>query len=197
MSEEKDKLENLPKIKGSFKKPSVANDIGKYVLDEYIIPNTKDLVHDTFASILDIIGDSLQGALNKAIYKEDRPRGRRKGDKRNYSGYSESVSSISSSKSSRSRDLGRRSSTNVADLWVETEDDAIDIVSRMHKYIDRYGEAKVSDLYQEFDPPLPIIFTDYKFGWTDPKDIWYEKVRTGDHRGEFEIITAEPVALTK
>ncbi len=193
MSEEKEKLENLPKIKGSFKKPSITNDIGNYILNEYLIPNTKDLVHDTFASILDIIGDSLQGALNKAIYKEDRPRQRRKGGFRNYSGYSESVSSISSSSSRR--ELGRRSSTQVAGLWVETEDQAIEVVGRMHKYIERYGQAKVSDLYQTFDPPLPIIFTDYKFGWTDVNDIWYEKVRTGDHRGEFEIITSEPVAV--
>lgn len=196
MSEEKKELENLPKIKGSFKKPNIANDIGNYVLNEYLIPNTKDLVHDTFASILDIIGDSLQGALNKAIYKEDRPRGRRRnGERRNYSGYSESVSSINTSRSTR--DIGRRSSTQVMDLWVEKEEEAQEIVDRMRNYIDRYGEAKVSDLYQTFDPPLPIIFTDYKFGWIDPKDIWYEKVRTGEHRGEFEIITAEPISLKK
>lgn len=191
MSEEKDKLEDLPKVKGSFKKPSITNDIGKYVLDEYIIPNTKDLVHDTFASILDIIGDSLQGALNKAIYKEDRPRKRKSGERRNYSGYSESISSSSSLK----RDIGRRSSTQVAELWVDTEDKAEYVVNTMHKYIDRYGQAKVSDLYQVFDPPLPIIFTDYKFGWKSMDDIWYDKVRTGEHRGEFVILTSEPIPI--
>ncbi len=81
------------------------------------------------------------------------------------------------------------------DIWVETEDEAREIVGRMHDYIDRYGQAKVSDLYQMMDPPLPIIFTDYQFGWTDESDITYSKERTGDHRGEFLIVTAEPVKI--
>lgn len=191
MADENEKLENLPKIKASYKKKTLGQDVGKYVLDEYIVPKSKDLVHDTLASILDIFTDSLQGALNKTIYGEDRPRKKKSGT--NYSSFSEAISARSESSSRTS--LNRRSSTQVAGLWVETEDEADEIVNRMRMYIDRYGHAKVSDLYQMFDPPLPIIFTDYKFGWKDESDIRYEKVRTGEHRGEFEIITADPVPV--
>jgi hypothetical protein len=188
-----EKLNDLPKIKGSFKKKGLGSDVGKYVLDEYIVPKSKDLVHDTLASILDIFTDSLQGALNKTIYGEDKPRKKKNGTT-NYSSFSEAIAARSRSSEGRTS-LNRRSSTQVMDIWVETEDEAREIVGRMHDYIDRYGQAKVSDLYQMMDPPLPIIFTDYQFGWTDEADITYQKERTGDHRGEFLIVTAEPVKI--
>lgn len=183
------------KVKGTAKKPSPGRDVGRYVLDEYIKPRGKDFVYDTITAIFDIFIDSLTGAVGKAIYKDDMPKNRRRSSSSS-SSYKTNYSSIStsSSKSSR-RDLGKRNSTQVSDIWVETREDADYIVDKMAEYIDKYSQAKVSDLYQLIDPPLPVIFTDYKYGWTDARDIGYEVEHFGEHRGEYRITTAEPIEL--
>lgn len=184
------------KVKGTAKKPSPGRDVGRYVLDEYIKPRGKDFVYDTITAIFDIFIDSLTGAVGKAIYKDDVPKNRRRSSSSSSSSHRTNYSSISSSSSSSSRrDLGKRSSTQVCDIWVSTREDADYIVDKMREYIEKYNHAKVSDLYQLIEDPLPVIFTDYKYGWTDPRDIGYEVEHFGEHRGEYRITTNEPVEL--
>lgn len=180
---------DLPKVKASSAKKSLTKDTGKYVVDNILKPRAMDLVHDICASIGEIINDSFQSALNKMIYGEDRPRSKKSSGYTNYTRYS---TSDSSSKSSR-RDLGRRNSAQVRDIWVENKEDAIYVVDTIRDYIDKYDQAKVSDLYQLTD--VPIIFTDYTWGWKDVNDIHYEVERIGEHRGEYKIVTADPVQL--
>ena len=59
------------KINASTKEHSVVGDLGKYVMDEYIVPKTKDVLHDTFAGLANMCSDAVQGALNKAFYGAD------------------------------------------------------------------------------------------------------------------------------
>ena len=187
------------KVKGTVKKPSPGRDIGRYVLDEYVKPRGKDFVYDTITAIFDIFIDSVTGAVGKAIYKDDMPKNRRRSSSSSSSyktNYSSISTSINSSRSTR-RDLGKRNSTQVNDVWVDTKEDAEYIVGKMCEYIEKYDQAKVSDLYQLFDDPIPVIFTDYKFGWTDTRDIWYEVEHFGENRGRYRICTAEPIELIK
>lgn len=189
--ENKDKK---PVIQASTKDHSVASDLGKYVMDEYIVPKTKDVLHDAFSGFLTTMGDAFQGALNKAFYGEDNPAARM----RNGSGQTSYTSFYSSPQStstvrSVNNNLGQRSSTEVKYIWVKTEDEARQIVGNLQDLITTYGKAKVADLYEMLQPKVPITFQDYKFGWVDSRQMGWHREWTGEHHGEFLIDLPKPI----
>ena len=102
------------KISASTKEHSVVGDLGKYVMEEYIIPKTKDVLHDTFAGIASMCSDAVQGALNKAFYGEDnhtRRSGSSAVQRTGYTTYSRPASQTSSTVKRDS--VGNRSSVEV------------------------------------------------------------------------------------
>ena len=81
-------------------------------------------------------------------------------------------------------------------VYVDTEQDARDLVSWMQDTIQNYGKVKVSDLYQSLTPKIPVSFQDVNYGWTNPNEIGYHKVYAGEHRNQFQLDMPKPIDIT-
>ena len=181
-----------PEIKASSKPRSAASDIGKSIMDNYIIPKSKDVFHDTVAGLFSMLGDAAQSALNQAIYGEDRPT--RSNSSR--TAYSSFYTKPQISTTVNNSSIGTRSSTEIRYIWVQTEEDAKTIVDSMRSNIQHYGKCKVADLYEMVTPKIQTTFQDFKFGWNNPNDISYHKEYTGEHRGEYLIDLTKPIDIS-
>lgn len=183
------------KINASTKEHSVVGDLGKYVMDEYIVPKTKDVLHDTFAGLANMCSDAVQGALNKAFYGEDRHNVRRTSSSTS-SSYTTYSRPASQSVVAKRDSVGQRSSVDVKYIWVDDEESARNIISNLKENIDNYNKAKVADLYDMLNPKVQTSFTDFKYGWTDASQFGYHKEYTGEHRGQYLIDLPRPIDVT-
>lgn len=182
------------KINASTKEHSVVGDLGKYVMDEYIVPKTKDVLHDTFAGLANMCSDAVQGALNKAFYGEDKHNYRR--TTQSSTGYTTYSRPASQSVTVKRDSVGQRSSVDVKYVWVDDEESARNIIANLKENIDNYKKAKVADLYDMLNPKVQTSFTDFKFGWTDASQFGYHKEYTGEHRGQYLIDLPRPIDVT-
>lgn len=182
-----------PKIKATTKDQSIFAGLGKYALETYIVPKTKDVLHDAFAGFLSMANDALQGSLNKAFYGEDKPRNRTNNGSTNYTSYYTKPQSGTQTYGANKQSVGQRSSTEVKMIWVDDEESANEIVNGLKDLINQYGKAKVADLYELLDPPPKIVFTDYEYGWTDGSQITYRKEYTGENRNKYFIDLPKPI----
>lgn len=182
-------------INASTKEHSVVGDLGKYVMDEYIVPKTKDVLHDTFAGIANMCSEAVQGALNKAFYGEDNHayRGSSSRPGTTYTTYSRPASQQITQ---RRDSVGQRSSVEVKYIWVSDEQSAREIISSLKELIENYKKAKVADLYEMLNPKVQTSFTDFKYGWVDASQFGYHKEYTGEHRGEYLIDLPKPIDVT-
>lgn len=191
---ETEKLE----IKAEAKKPSVMGDIGRYVMEEYLVPQATDMMHDLLAKLGSGVNDAFQGALNKFFYKEDRGRTYRGSSTSSHTSYTTYYSTPSSASATyASKDtIARRSSNEVKVIVVDREEDAKRLVSFMQGLIRNYHVAKVSDLYSSLTPKIPIAFTDYKYGWTNPNEIGYHPIFSGPDRGKYQLDLPMPIDIS-
>lgn len=171
---------------------SVAKDLAKYAMDEYIRPKTNDVLHDLFAGVVDMFGDAVRGAIDKQFYGEDRNRNRAKNPQVRtfnqnvpYNVYSLSPSSSFQQKPQRVNN-SQRSGKSVKLIYLNTEDEAKYVVNMLKEEIATYGNVKVGKLYETIKEPTSP--EDWKFGWNDQADIGY----TRDH-GSFLLTLAEPI----
>lgn len=190
-----EEIKRPPTVKATTEQPSVVKELGKYVMDEYIAPKTKDILHDMFAGLMSAINDGMQGAINKIFYGEDNGVRKTSSGGTSYNSFYRSASSAATS-GSHSTNIARRSSTEVQIVYVDTEQDARDLVSWMQDTIQNYGKVKVSDLYQSLTPKIPVSFQDVKYGWTNPNEIGYHKVYAGEHRNQFQLDMPKPIDIT-
>ena len=192
---ENNDLEKL-EVNASTKKTSVMGDIGKYVMDEYLIPQATDMMHDLLAKLGSGVNDAFQGALNKFFYKEDRGRTYRgNGYSSSHTSYTTYYTTPSSSQPTRDN-IARRSSSEVRVVTVDTEDDAKRLVHFLQDLIRTYHVAKVSDLYSSLKPKVPIAFTDYKYGWVDANEIGYHPIFSGADRGKYQLDLPAPIDIS-
>lgn len=190
MSEEKKEIQTITPAK--VQQRSVAKDLAKYAMDEYIKPKTNDVLHDLFAGVVDMFGDAVRGAIDKQFYGEDRSRNRAKGNNTvrtfnqsvPYNVYSLSPSS-SQPRTTRPNN-SQRSGKSVKAIYLNTEDEAKYIVSMLRDEIAAYGNVKVGKLYEAIKEPTSP--EDWKFGWTDANDIGYQR----DH-GLYLLAFSEPI----
>ena len=181
-------------VSASTKKTSVMGDIGKYVMDEYIIPQATDLMHDLLAKLGSGANDAFQGALNKFFYKEDRGRAYR-GSSSSHTSYTTYYTTPSSAQPSRDN-IARRSSSEVRVVVVDREEDAKKLVGFLQDLIRNYHVAKVSDLYSSLTPKIPIAFTDYKYGWVNANEIGYHQIFSGADRGKYQLDLPAPIDIS-
>ena len=190
---ENNDLEKL-EINASTKKTSVMGDIGKYVMDEYLIPQATDMMHDLLAKLGSGVNDAFQGALNKFFYKEDRGRAYR-GSSSSHTSYTTYYTTPSSSQPTRDN-IARRSSSEVRVVVVDREEDAKKLVGFLQDLIRNYKVAKVSDLYSSLTPKVPIAFTDYKYGWVNANEIGYHPIFSGADRGKYQLDLPAPIDIS-
>lgn len=187
---------NKKQFQASTKEHSLAGDIGKYVVEEYVVPKSKDLLHDMLSGLAGMVNDSVQGALNKAIYGEDKSRHTGSSYSTQRSGYT-TYSRPATQQIADKRDaVGKRSSVDVRYVWVDDEQTAREIISSLKEMVDNYKKAKVADLYEMLTPKIQTSFTDYKYGWTDASQFSYHKEYTGEHRGQYLIDLPKPEDVT-
>ena len=181
-------------ISATTKKTSVMGDIGRYVMDEYIIPQATDAMHDLLAKLGSGANDAFQGALNKFFYKEDRGRAYR-GSSSSHTSYTTYYTTPSSSQPSRDN-IARTSSSEVRVVVVDREEDAKKLVGFLQNLIRTYHVAKVSDLYSSLTPKVPIAFTDYKYGWVNANEIGYHPIFSGADRGKYQLDLPAPIDIS-
>ena len=181
-------------ISATTKKTSVMGDIGRYVMDEYIIPQATDVMHDLLAKLGSGANDAFQGALNKFFYKEDHGRAYR-GSSSSHTSYTTYYPTPSSSQPSRDN-IARRSSSEVRVVVVDREEDAKKLVGFLQNLIRTYHVAKVSDLYSSLTPKVPIAFTDYKYGWVNANEIGYHPIFSGADRGKYQLDLPAPIDIS-
>lgn len=199
---QQNKNNDIPKleIKAKTEKPSVIGEIGKYVMDEYIVPQATDTMHDLLAKLGSGVNDAFQGALNKLFYKEDNGRRYSSGSSAGRTSYTTFYTRPSTGATSYSatsnNSISRRASNEVKIITVDTEEDAKRLVGFLQNLIRNYKVAKVSDLYGSLQPKVQIAFTDYKYGWTNPNEIGYHPIYSGPDRGKFQLDLPQPIDIS-
>ena len=182
-------------VSATTKKTSVMGDVGRYVMDEYIIPQATDAMHDLLAKLGSGANDAFQGALNKFFYKEDHGRAYR-GSSSSHTSYTTYYTTPSSSQASGRDNIARRSSSEVRVVVVDREEDAKKLVGFLQDLIRNYHVAKVSDLYSSLTPKVPIAFTDYKYGWVNANEIGYHPIFSGPDRGKYQLDLPAPIDIS-
>lgn len=187
---------NKKQFQASTKEHSLAGDIGRYVVEEYVVPKSKDLLHDMLSGLAGMVNDSVQGALNKAIYGEDKSRRTGSSYSTQRSGYTTYSRPATQQIADKRDTVGKRSSVDVRYVWVDDEQTAREIISSLKEMVDNYKKAKVADLYEMLTPKIQTSFTDYKYGWTDASQFSFHKEYTGEHRGQYLIDLPKPEDVT-
>lgn len=177
----------------TVKKPSFLGELIKYGMKEEVEPRAKELFRNLITGSIDMTCNTLTKMVDKAVYPDgDGPKRVTKGGtvseyhpKVNYS------TSVYSSDGKKKESINTRSSIDVNYIWVETEQQAKDIVSTLIELIDNYNKAKVADLYEMVK--VTPNFTDYKYGWTEKErnEIGYCR-----DKGLFLISVPKPVDVT-
>ena len=197
-----DEKKNLPQPEN--KKPKIANatvkkntiggEILNYIVKEEIEPRSKELMRNIITGTFNMINDALNKGVDKWIYPDGSSPHRvtRNGNSiGNYvprTNYSTTV--VSSGQSAPKESINQRSSINVNYIWVDTEDQAKDIVATLIEDIENYGKAKVASLYEMVGSQTN--FSDFKYGWTkdDISRIGYYR-----DRGKFFIDLPKPTNI--
>lgn len=143
------------------------NVVKEYLLNDVLIPITKKAISDLFTDGIAIL---LYGQRGKS------------GKSGNASKYSYSKCFDDSDRYDRreSRSSSRRGVYSYDEVIIPTRGEAEEVLTRMEELIDRFDNASVAD----FCEMVGITGTpqDYKFGWTDIRDIKsarVERVRDG------------------
>lgn len=166
-------------FKVTVKRPSPVRELGRYAVEEVIVPQTRDMMSNFFKSMINMASDAATKTIDRAMYPDGNAPRRNKstGDgTRTYQpkvNYSTKVYNNDSRPQKES--ISTRSSIDVNDIWVDNQEQAKEIVSGLKELIDNYGKAKVADLYEnlrdENGNKIPTTFPDYKFGWADSSAI--------------------------
>lgn len=162
-------------FKVTVKRPSPVRELGRYAVEEVIVPQTRDMMSNFFKSMINMASDAATKTIDRAMYPDGGAPRKSKGNsdgvrtfqpKVNYS-----TKVYNNDSKPQKESIGTRSSIDVNDIWVDTAEQASDIITGLKELIDNYGKAKVADLYEnlrdENGNKIPTTFPDYKFGWAD------------------------------
>lgn len=181
---------NVPQVNvnATTKKRTIASELFDYSMKEVIIPGCKDVTRNAFTGLINMLSDAATKSIDKWIYPDGAPsksNNNKSGvytQQTNYTVYSSSQNQSSQSV------ISQRSSVDVDYIWVDTEEEAKYIISCLVEEIDNYGKAKVSTLYEKIKKPT--TFTDFKFGWTNAKELSYRR-----DRGRWFIDLPRPINI--
>ena len=164
--------------------------IGDYIIFDVVIPAVKNTISDV-----------VKDAIDMFLFPNDS--GRRRSSRSGYTDYAKP-----SSKYSRSRDDDeyerrerRRSAKNIDDILFSSHARADAVYNALLDYIDEYGHARVSDLFEEAGVTVPDWTYD-SYGWEQlPVRANIEHVRTRDADGrpvtKYALVLPNPYRLRK
>lgn len=127
-----------------------------YMVSEVIVPAARET-----------IVDALTGGVERAVFGDERPLGRRSSSRSplGHTSY-DRFSSGSSRRPEPRRELSHRARANhdFEDIIIPTRPEASETVDKMYELTRRYDIATVADLYEMVG--ISANFTDEKWGWT-------------------------------
>ena len=174
----------------TVKKPSFMHELVKYTVDAVFIPQSKDAMSNFMKSVVNMFSDAASKSIDKAFYKDEVPRRQQRSSSGTYQTPHTNYTVYSKSNDSKPQreTINTRSSIDVNYIWVDTEDQAKQIVCSLIEDIENYGNAKVATLYDMVK--IPTTFADFKFGWTDTNGIGYYR-----DRGKYFIDLPKPINI--
>jgi len=202
MAEEK-KPQQVQVIKATTQKRSVAGELGKYAMDEIIVPKSKEVMRDMFTGVVNMFADAARSSLDRLLYPDGGApvrRGQSNGigyytGTTNYTSFSKPIGQGQTQQQYRRDVIGQRSGCEVRYIWVPTEDDAKEIIAILREEIDNYSKAKVATLYEKIGEKT--TFADFKYGWTDANQLGYHYDTTSpDPNAKWFIDLPKPVDIT-
>lgn len=134
----------VSKLSDVFINEDVAN-VKSYILTDILIPTIQK-------TILDIV----TGGLEMSFYGNSNSKKRRSGTRESYQNY------YYRNEAPR-RSYGRRH--YVDDIILDSRGEAEEVLSLMDELIDKYGAARIADLYDAVG--ITGSHTDYNYGWTN------------------------------
>lgn len=135
-----------------------------FVVGDIVVPTIRDL-------LLDVI----RGGAERLIFPDSAPNRRARG----YGGGPVNYAGLSSRSARPEPQQTRRgrSSYDIDDLLFNNRAEAMEIMDRLEFYLDRYGQASVSDLYGLVG--IPSTHVDTNWGWTDLSSGHIRHVKDG------------------
>lgn len=159
-------------------KSSFLKDVSKSAYEELIKPQAMDAVANMTSSVLYSFTDALTNVIYKIIYKNDKnfvaPTNSRQGRDK-YSNVSRRNSQTQSRVTPRI--VTNRPSDVLEYVYVDTYEKANSIKKDLVTSIERFGYARVGDLYEKVG--ILTSDTDFIYGWVNVSDIHYVPDRNG------------------
>lgn len=192
MAEDKNEIRTITPVK--VQQRSVAKDLAKYAMDEYIKPKTNDVLHDLFAGVVEMFGSAIRGAIDKQFYGEDRSKNnvhttiQKFNQNVPYNVYS--LTPTSTVQKIQRPNNSQRSGKSVKLIYLNTREEAQYIIGMLREEIERYGNVKVGKLYETIKEPTTP--DDWKYGWNNPNDINYKEEHSAG-RTLFMLTLSEPI----
>ena len=126
------------------------DEVGDYIRYNVIGPGAKNLVYEIFMSTLSMMfwGDARMG----------RDRGRDRGGRTAYD-------RAYDNRRDASRERMRRPAYDYDDIFFETREDAERVLDRLYDTLERYGKARVADLYDAAGISAEGNYTVNYYGW--------------------------------
>lgn len=193
---DKQSLREIPKhnlqIKASTEERSLMKDLSKGVMEEVIVPKSKEAMRNMSTDIVNMIADAVRSCIDKLLYPDGNVPHRKNNQGNgtytgitNYTSFSRSITDYNNQLAygQRGRDtIGQRPGNEVKFIWVESEEKAKQIVGALREDIDNYGKAKVASLYEMIGERTTMA--DFKFGWTEKEapalGYYYDTNRRGN-----------------
>lgn len=195
MANQDDKKKRLSK---PINASSSDNGLFDAFVHDYVAPKAQDYAHDMLADFAGMLGDMAQNFLDNLFYDGATTRSssnRRSGGNTSYETMYRKGSSTSGGVEVYSSKSTTHNSKDVKKIWLNNQDDAIELVNLIRDSINRYGNFKVGDLYDNIRPKPETTYTDWYWGWTDASQIGYKKEYMGEHRGQWYLDLPAPVQL--
>ena len=167
-------------FKAQVKKQNMAKELGKYAVENVIIPQTRDALNKFFKSTINMMSDAATKSLDHVMYPGgNAPKGNT--SRSGVATYTPSVNYSTRVYKSDSRpqreNVGIRSSVDLNDISFDTQEEASELLGLLKEEIENYGKAKVATLIErlrdEKGNRIPTVFTDYNYGWVDANAFDY------------------------
>lgn len=174
-------LREIPKhdirIKASTQERSLVKDLSKGVMEEVIVPQSKEAMRNVSTSIVDMFANALRTCIDRILYPDGNVPYKKSSSGNgvytgvtNYTSFSRPIGNYQPQQKGRDM-IGQRPGNEVKQIWVESEDHAKQIVGALREDIDNYGKVKVATLYEMIGERTTMA--DFKYGWTDSNSIGY------------------------
>lgn len=188
--DDKNAIREIPKhdiqIKASTQDRSLIKEFGKGVMEEVIIPRSKESMRNMSTSIVDMFAEAMRNFIDKVLYPDGNVPYKKTNPQNggvytgitNYTSFSRPIGNYQQQKPVET--ISHRPGNEVKYVWVWTEDDAKKLTGALKEDIENYGYVKVATLYEILKEKTTMA--DFTYGWTDVNTIryYYDSNRRAD-----------------